>query len=623
MATKLKGLPPPSKVSDFGLAHPKWAGSSEDPTMRQRLQFYYDKVAFARRMEGPGIPSRPDLFRRIADTAAYGWFEWHSWTNKLIEKLCYERWIGVAGCSNSAKTRNVAGFASIWFLCEPLSSSAIFCSTTMSSLRKRGWAEIQRFWQAIGADWGDFVNYQTLWRAEKGNERNAIFCKAVCDGDVNKSAADIQGIHTPRQFVAVDEAEAAPAAIWIAVRNLSNYPLDVGGEFIMVTMANPRSRLSQFGRYIEPKNGWNSVTVEDEEWEGKPQLDGKPTAVIRFDFTKSPNVLEAHSVSKHLPSKTRVQNRMAKLQETGGENNPDFWCYERGFPPPEGLIKTVFSESLIERYDGYGKHTFTGRNFRIIGALDPAYGGGDRPALRFAALGDIGGGKMGIELLDPIILSIDLSIKTPPTYQLIEQCKKHCGAVKYRNEVLTCEPDDFGIDCTGSAATADVANQEWSARIIRIIFSNSPSEEPCSVEDQRPACEVYLNKRVEMYYRTRNALCAGQYKGLDKETATEFCTVEEIIEKQDGTVVNKVSLMNKKKYKERYGKSPDFADVSVEITEVARIKGFVISGVGFSTVFENPIRDLVKKAEAVYQDMVCDEDNKFTEDGEIAELATF
>lgn len=619
-AAKPKGLPPPAVVANFGLAPPKWAGSLDDPAMRQRLQFFYDQKAFAKRLSGPGIPTRPELFRRIADTCAYGWFEWHAWTNKLIEKLCYERYISILGCSNSGKTYNLASFAAIWWLCDPFNSSVIFCSTTMGSLRKRGWAEIQRFHQRLGGDFGNILNYQAQWQAGKGSDRNAIFCKAVCDGDANKAAADIQGIHTKRQLVIVDEAEAAPPAIWIAVKNLSNYPVDVGGEFILAAAANPRSRLSQFGRYSEPEGGWQSVTIDDEEWMGRPQADGKPTCVIRYDFTRSPNVLSEKSVSKHLPSKVRVLNRMAKLQESGGENNPDFWCYERGFPPPEGLIKTVFSETLLDRYDAYGSLVFTGRNFRIIGALDPAYGGGDRPALRFATLGDIGG-KMGIQLLDPIILSIDLSVKTPPTYQLIEQVKKHCAAVKYRNETLTCQPEDFGIDCTGSSATADVACQEWSARINRIIFSNAASDEPCSVEDQRPAREVYLNKRVEMYYRTRNALCAGQVKGLDKDTATELCSIEELLEKADGTVVQRVALMSKKRYKDRFGKSPDLSDCTVMILEVARIKGFVTHGTGFSVEWENPIGEQASKANAIYENMVCSSENLYDDDGELADVA--
>lgn len=512
------------------------------------------------------------------------------------------------GCSNSAKSFNVASFAAIWWLMDPDNSSVFFCSTTSKMLKKRGWAEIQKINQAIGGH-GHFVNSQTIWQSKQGDDRHAIFGKAVADGDVAKAAADIQGIHTARQMLVLDEAEAISPAIWTAAKNLYAYPDDVGGEFIMVAMANPRSRLSQFGRFVEPENGYDSVGVDTEEWIGKPQIDGRKTFVIRFDFLKSPNMIEGREVSKHLPKKSRIQAQMTTLKLTGGENNPDFWCYSRGFPPPEGLCNTVFTESLLNMHDAYGKHQFTGNNFKIIGALDPAYGGGDRAALRFAAFGEISGNKMGIEWMVPKDLGVDITSKEPIRYQLVNQCKKHCQNVEYRGQKYTCDPANFGIDTTGDAGTADIAQREWSPSIIRICFSESPSDDPCSSEDERPASEVYLNRRVEMYYRSRSAMMAGQLRGLDKDTASELCTLEEKVSNKDGTVVRKTSIQSKKEYKLKYQKSPDWADCGVMITEVARIKGFTIAAVGLTATREGSINEMVKKANAVYENISYSPDN--------------
>lgn len=574
-------------------------------------EFIRIRMAFANRTTSN--EERPGLFRILADTLAPGWFEWHAWTNKIVEAGCRYRWIGLSGCSNSCKTFNSAGFAAVWWLADPTNSSVIFCSTTMKMLRKRGWAEIRSFNNVIDriGGYGNFVDSRTLWQAEQGDDKHAIFGKAVCEGDTNKAAADIQGIHTKRQLIVIDEAEAVPAAIWKACANLYGYCVDVGGEFVLMALANARRRLSQFGRFIEPEGGWNSVSVDSDDWFSKPQMDGKRAIVLRFDFRKSPNVVEGKMVSRHLPSKHRVEGRLAALKARGGENDPDHWAYDLGFPAPEGLTKTVFTETLIAKHDGYGKHKFTGVNFRIIGAFDQAFGGGDRPALRFAALGEIDGGKMGIEWMEAIILYVDATSAEPVRYQLKTKLQEHCESVKYRNQTYRCLPEDFAIDCTGDGGLADICQQEWSNKINRIMFSASASDTPVSHEDERSAKEAFLNKRVEMYFRTRDALIAGQLKGIDKDTADELCNLEELVEKADGTVRPRKTLQSKKEYKLKYQVSPDLSDCGVMLTEVARLKGFMLAAVGFTTQRQGAINAMVAKTQAVY-----DEDTYFQADNE-------
>jgi len=565
-------------------------------------QLSYDRKAFAIRLSvDSGCPPRTVLFQRIAEKLVPGWFEWHEWTNRIVYAGCKRRWTGLAGCAGSAKTRNVAGFAATWWLCDPANSSVIFCSTTMKSLRKRGWAEIQNYYNAIGGGYGNFVDSRTTWQFRAGDDKHAIFGIAVNEGDTNKAAANIQGIHTKRQLVVIDEAEAVPAAIWKSCSNLYPYPSE-NGEFVLFAIANPRFRLSQFGRFIEPEGGWDTVSVDTEEWESKPQMDGKKALVIRFDFAKSPNVIEGKTVSKHLPSKSRVEARLKTLKERGAENDPDHLAYDRGFPPSEGSSSTVFTSSLIEQHGGYGQHEFTGSNFIIIGALDQAFGGGDRPAIRFGAMGDIVGGKMGIEWMPATVLFPDAMSKRPIRYQLADACKRCCANVQYRGRRYECKPENFAIDCTGEGGCADVCQQEWSPDIIRIQFGGSPSEEPVSNEDGRLAKDVYRNKRAEMYFRARNALMSGQLKGIDHDTAQELCTTDYSEITRDG-IKKPVTLIDKKEYKLKYTKSPDLADCGVILHEVARIKGFRITAIGHTVNASQEFASLVEKTQSVYDDI--------------------
>lgn len=500
-----------------------------------------------------------------------GHFEWHEWTERVVNTLCEFSIVGFPGCSNSAKTFNVVSFACAWWLCDPLESSVTLVSTSKQSLRRRGWAEVSKVYGAFSSPRpGNFVDSRMLWQAQKGDDRHAIIGKAVEEGPTQKVADDIKGVHTRRQMVVIDEATSVPAAIYEACANLYSYP----EEFILVLIGNPLNRLDQFGRFCEPENGWNSIGVETGEWDGKPQeaIGGRKPHVTTFDAEKSPNIVEGKIVSKHLPNKEKVE---AARKNSGGGQSPLYWQNFRGFWPPEGLTKTVFTESALDKHNGYGKHQFNGRNFRIIGSFDPARGG-DRPALRFGKLGEIIDGNWGIEWFPPTVVPIDSSSQNPIFYQLCEQVKRQAESFNVNGIEYHCDPENFGIDATGSGSgCADILQRLWSPNVLRIEWGGGASEEPMSLENPRPAKEVVENKRVEMFFRTRDCLNSNQLRGVDKETAIELCAIEF---DESG---KRIKLMSKEDYKEKFRLgSPDFADTGVMLTEVARIRGFKLAPVG-------------------------------------------
>lgn len=580
---------------------------------KYKTQLNYDRWAFANRKTPPG-KTRPELFRGIADTLVPRRFVWHGWMNRILDVMCKRRWGAFTGCSNSGKTFGVVNFACAWWLCAPEDSSVIIVSTTMKMLRKRGWSEVSSFYnsfcKASGVqEYGNFVDSQTLWRYQHGDDKNAIFGLAVNEGNTTKVADNIKGIHTKRQLVIIDEATAVPAAIWDACTNLYGYPIDAGGEFILVALANARTRLDAFGRFIEPENGWDSVSIETDEWETKPRSeDGKKVLVTRFDFRRSPNITEGKLVCKHLPTAQRVTMRMKALGEAGALHDPLHYSNDLGFPPPEGVAKTVFTETLLSMFDAYGRHTFTGQNFSIIGTYDQARTG-DRPTVRFAALGEIRPGVMGIEWMPPIILYFDASDKkTPIAYQALNLLKKHCGNVQYRGQTYTCHPRDFGIDASNEATFCDLCEREWSANIIRIQFGGAASEDACSHEDGRPANTVYKNKRAEMYFRTKSATESLQLKGVDKDTAAELVTLEYVDTKPDGTG-KLITIIDKKEYKLKYQVSPDYSDSAVMIQEVARLKGFRLTAMGKTVYRTVELEEVSQKAQEVYHDVDYSADN--------------
>lgn len=554
-------------------------------------QLFYDRAAFARRISvDRGVATRPALFRSIAARLMPAHFEWHVWTERVVDTLCEFTLVAFPGCSNSAKTFNVAGFAAVWWLCDPHQSSVTFVSTSKQSLRRRGWAEITRCYTSVpGPRVGNFIDSRMLWQARKGDDKHAIIGKAVEEGPTQKVADDIKGVHTRRQMIVIDEATSVPEAIWEACTNLYTYP----DEFVLVCIGNPLNRLDQFGRFCEPEHGWNSVSEETEEWDAAPQdkYSGIRPRVIKFDGEKSPNIVEGRIVSRHLPTPEKI----AAARRASGGQTPSYWQNIRGHWPPEGLTKTIFTYSALDKNDGYGKHTFTGRNFTIIGAFDPAFGGGDRPALRFAKLGEIVGDKWGIEAFPPVIIPIDARSTNPVHFQLAEQVRRQCEAFSVAGIDYHCDPQNLAVDATGEGGgLADIMQRTWSPKILRVEFAGRASDEPASLEDARLASDLYENKTTEMHFRARDALNAGQLKGIDRETAKELCFRE-----FDDTG-KRIKLQRKVDYKEKFHHSPDFGDSLVMLTEVARRRGFRLAAVGETVQAASDWTKTVENAQSVY-----------------------
>ena len=596
-------------------AKPEKINPYDLPVLPGWTQLEYDRYAFACRIGlEQGAPRRQDLFKRIADKMLPGHFEWHSWTEKIVNAMVDDpepgkpkliRLVGFPGCAGAAKTYNVVSLACVWWLCEPQESSVNLVSTTIGSLRQRGWADVQKCYSELGERrLGNFVDSRLRWQWEKGDDKHAIFGRAVEEGNMQKIADDIKGVHTRRQMIIIDEATRVNEAILEAVGNLYAYP----DEFILVLIGNPLNRLDQFGRFCEPDNGWMSVSVDTGEWTAKPfmRCGGARPRVVTFDAERSPNITEGRIVSRHLPKKEEVE---AARIASGGGNSPNYWQNKRGFWPPEGVSKTVFTESAIHKFKAKGRHTFNGDNFSIIGTVDPAFGGGDRPVLRFAKLGMIdqpqrsdlipagSGSKVwGIEAMAPIILDINATDPNPVRFQLAEQIQRYCEKVMVGPYTMTCPPENLGVDDTGDGGLCDILYRTWSPKVMRIDFRGTPSLAAVSLEDVRPAKDVYKNKRAELYFYARTILDSGQFKGIDDDTAAELVNME--FDMPTGRIV----LMDKTDYRVKFGSSPDLADSLVMLPEVARRKGFILTALEKTAETETEMDVSLQKHQEIFDE---------------------
>lgn len=528
--------------------------------------------------------ARCTKFQHYKNIQAMLWphIEWNPWKERMVESLLDNDFVSWTGCAASGKTFTSAEFAMIWWLCDPLNSAVVLTTTTRGMLKKRSWRSVQELFSTSRIPFpGNMVDSQMVLQSQTGDNKNAIFGLAVRDGNTAAAAANIQGLHTKRVLVIIDEATHCPEGIFEATANLAT-----NQEFKMLVIGNPHSKVGDpHGRFSEPLEGWASVSVETQEWDTVNQLDGKPGLCIRFDGDRSPNVSAGKTVYPYLVTHQQVENAKNKY----GPDSPLYWKFYRGFWPPDGLQKTVFTNALVEMNKAHLGVLFSGRKKSIICGCDPAFGGGDRPIIRFAEVGEeTKTGRFCIELGVSEFLAIDAASEKPIHYQLADQIIQLC---KSRG----CKPENFAIDATGEGGgLADILRKTWSRRIIGVEFGGKPTDRRVSKTDDTKCSEAYDRKVTELWFQAREYLISGQLKGIDPETQNEFTNREYDDEGR------KMKLETKKLMKERFLKSPDIADATVLVVEAARSMGVEASTDGHVEDSDKDWDEWAEEANAVY-----------------------
>jgi len=465
---------------------------------------------------------------------------WNPWLEAQVESLCDYDYVGWAGCGASGKTYGATLFATVWWLANPLKSTVVLTSTTAKMIRKRMWANLQDLVRKTRGFPGNMVDSKMALQAVKGDDRHSISAIAVAEGNTSKAVANIQGIHAERVMVIIDEATDTPEAAFEACTNLSKGCR----EFKMLVIGNPASKFDPHGRFCTPAKGWRSVTIEDQHWLTERGI------CRRFDGMKSPNISEGRTKYPYLITHDQVLSAMRHE----GEQSPTFWKYTRGFWAPDGMVKTVLSESLIDTHTPTKKLVFTA-NVEQVAALDPGFGG-DRCILRFAKVGTAND-KMSIAFGDIIQISPNAQLTEPVHYQIANRVKEECNARGIR-------PDRFALDSSGEGGgLADILTREWGV-VHRVEFGGSPSNLPVSDEDSRPCNEAYDRKVTELWFSMRKWVVEERVGGLDMETLQEFCA------RMFDDTKRKIAVESKTVMKQRTGKSPDLADAAVVLLDLVR-----------------------------------------------------
>jgi hypothetical protein len=189
---------------------------------------------------------------------------------------------------------------------------------------------------------------------------------------VDKAVNKIMGRHNTNMGVGIDEMPTVSGAIVEASVNL-----ETGAErFELKGIGNPDSHFDPHGKRSEPKKaGAQSQSIPSH---GEPGMAGWASIFTGQTVPRVGN-------DDKFPGLIR-QVDLEKTAAEHGEDSPQMWKQRYGFWCPEGVQKTVLSESDIVKFRAKEKAVWVG-GYKKAAGLDPAFEGEDRCVLQLVKFG--------------------------------------------------------------------------------------------------------------------------------------------------------------------------------------------------------------------------------------------
>lgn len=510
---------------------------------------------------------------------------WNDWSELMSEAFCENPWTTVTGPGASWKTTSAALYGLNFWQCSPHNTVVILTSTTLDGLRRRIWKEVTKYYRMDTGGIGNLVQSRNCVQYIKGSDDAGIFGVAVDKGEVDKAVQKIIGFHAENVLVIVDEMQTVNEAIVKACVNLQSG----AARFQFIGLGNATSELDPHGQMSEPLEGWDSITPESVKWQTKRGI------CIHLDGLDSPNIRAGEDKFPGLLRKRDIEETIRDY----GEDSPEFWQQRRGFWAPQGVTRTVLSTTMITKFRAREKAIWSS-GFKMGAGLDPAFEGVDRCILRFGKCGEFSGtapieepgtfrpikekkGTVGIELGDIVQVKLSATGDEPTDYQIVRICKDEC-------EKRGIGPEMFALDATGQGGSlASIFEREWSPLINKIEFGGRASDLPVSEFNKKPSRDEYLNRVTELWYTFRTMVQNGQIRGLDNDTAIEFCS------RLYNMRGNLKQVETKKEMKMRTKRSPDLADATVVLCEMFRNKLHLSIGGNHPHSIDTSWADFLKK----------------------------
>lgn len=492
-----------------------------------------------------------------------------------------------------------AALYGVWsYIADPTHTMVIVMSTTLQGAKKRVWKTLREYWESIpgfpgkplwstneiqglrydGQGYGQSSGIFLL-ASEQSNEKSAldklIGIKAPRTGDCGFDYEELLGrpeyadlakhfndetlrdllprlqelaeARIGRLILIIDEATGCSESILNVIN--SNLKPGNSGRFQVIMLGNPNSHFDTFGLFCTPKAGWQSVTLDDEEWET-----ATGGLCIRFNAEESPRIVEGNEKFSWMLSKEEI----AKMEGKYGRNSLFFYRMALGMWSPEGTEAGVYSEADFLSTGAMDHAVWGFHKPKVLSTLDPSFSqGGDRASCTFFHFGVDAHGRQVLERREETAIKPDISDRnTPVSYQIVRQWRDEC-----RKRGIG--PEDAACDVTGAPSFGDIVRTQWSSLVLLVNSGGKASKTPLGSGEKNPdgslvlCSERFGNKATQIWYGAMPFLRSGQIKGVTPELAREICARQHDKKRGDGRTL---MVESKRVYKTRMGHSPDESD---------------------------------------------------------------
>jgi hypothetical protein len=497
-------------------------------------------------------------------------FVWNPLAKRMLEKMVEHRFLGISGHASSGKSQMGAVWAIANFLIAPDETRVLVTSTSLQESRLRIWGVIERYW--VEAE-KYFTQVAASLNSPPSMPGKLVTSSGKITGFLNGRVNDLVGIaliaggkgndgdastkigfkSQGKLILVADELPMLTHRLYEATANLLSVD-----KFQMIATGNFASAFDPFGIFVEPEEGWGSITEDMYEW--RTRIGGY---CIRFDGEQSPNVLARKEIYPGLLTEKGLQ----EIRDRNGEKSPAFYRMIKSFPCPTGQENMIYSEpELIGNFADHCGNTPWLRRPTPIAFLDPSFStGGDAAAASFGLLGDAQVAGKTVTILEKVA-TIDLMMKVNARSKDYDRNEQLADLFNAECNTRGVAIEDRGLDATGGGDPfATLLAMKMGKGFQLVNFGGAASDKAISVVDTRPGKDRFVNKVSELWYVGKEFVLSGQIRGLDPET------ILELINRTYKSIGRRIQVEPKDKMKERTsGRSPDRADSWVGLLEVAR-----------------------------------------------------
>ena len=542
----------PGKIEAYGRLYPKG-------TLHLAVELDCYRENWPREKGGLGAEGH---FRK-AWAIVWPKFEHNEWTDLIISAWCQHKYITIIGHQRASKTYTIAHCCYLDYWAEPTVTLTSISTVTFEGLRLRMWSDLLKAVESEAIK-DPFLIRSTTNECRifpeqfKGLAGEKYQIHGMSISRTSDAEGRIRGGHADRRRIILDEAQDMAKAIFDALPN----PMSAR-DAKAVFLSNPIERVSEFGAWCEPKDGWSSVNETDLHWPTK-----KGGICLHLDGLQSPNIRAGRTVFPYL----LTQQSIDEIVTAHGRDSVQFWALVRGWFPPDGMVSRVFPSGALER--GKPAMTFDFQP-QMCASLDAAFEF-DNCVLHLAdlAMPVYGERQYKISGRETIVFKFDASLNSEPKdYQIA-----HWIMVECRTRGII--PKHFIMDTTGNArGVFAILQKEWSKDVQGVDYGGAATDRMLRGDDQRKCSDIYKWFISELWFRASEYMKAGILGGLDKLDAR---TIEDLsVRRYELVQGSKTKLMvvePKPEVKKRLGRSPDFGDAFVQFGELLIRLGTVPGG---------------------------------------------